>query len=293
MSAGFKSIAVAGAQGSIGKAVLQGLTSTPGVSVLVLTRKTTPRPEWLPKEVAHAGVDYDDVNGTAAVLREHKIEAVVFPGSGILQQIPLADAAKAAGVQLFVPSEYGTVDQAFTLEEAPDFLAPKVKVAQHLEAIGLPSVRVYTGAFHDFALPLVGYTVNKKVNILKGLKGDTPMSITHTNDIGGKPAHLFSFIAYVVTHYSLSDLAFKSFRIEGGHLSFNQLAALLNAPVEHVEEIPSNFYDTTFLAQAQTFVERGLLNTETKVREGDGAGGANHLWRGHKWTTVKESLNLQ
>ncbi|KAI4528541.1 NAD(P)-binding protein [Schizophyllum commune Loenen D] len=302
MSAGFKSIAVAGAQGSIGKAVLQGLTSTPGVSVLVLTRKTTPRPEWLPKEVAHAGVDYDDVDGTAAVLREHKIEAVVFPGSGILQQIPLADAAKAAGVQLFVPSEYGTVDQAFTLEEAPDFLAPKVKVAQHLEAIGLPSVRVYTGAFHDFALPLVGYTVNKKVNILKGLKGDTPMSITHTNDIGGKSAHLLSealahpiagFIAYVVTHYSLSDLAFKSFRIEGGHLSFNELAALVNAPVEHVDEIPSNFYDKTFLAHAQTFVERGLLNTETKVCEGDGAGGANHLWRGHKWTTVKESLNLQ
>ena len=130
MSAGFKSIAVAGAQGSIGKAVLQGLTSTPGVSVLVLTRKTTPRPEWLPKEVAHAGVDYDDVDGTAAVLREHKVEVVVFPGSGILQQIPLADAAKAGGVQLFVPSEYGTVDQAFALQEAPDFLAPKVKVAR-------------------------------------------------------------------------------------------------------------------------------------------------------------------
>ncbi|KAL1696455.1 hypothetical protein GGG16DRAFT_121236 [Schizophyllum commune] len=291
MSAGFKSIAVAGAQGSIGKAVLQGLTSTPGVSVLVLTRKTTPRPEWLPKEVAHAGVDYADVEGTAAVLREHKVEVVVFPGSGILQQIPLADAAKAAGVQLFVPSEYGTLDQAFTLQEAPDFLAPKVKVAQHLEAIGLPSVRVYTGAFHDFTLPLVGYNVNKKVNILKGLKGDTQMSITHTNDIGA----YFSpgFIAYVITHYPLSDLAFKSFRIEGGHLSFNQLAALLNAPVEHVDEIPSNFYDKTFLAHAQTFVERGLLNTETKVCEGDGAGGANHLWKGHKWTTVKESLNLQ
>ena len=93
-------------------------------------RKTTPRPEWLPKEVAHAGVDYDDVDGTTAVLREHKVEVVVFPGSGILQQVPLADAAKAAGVQLFVPSEYGTVDQAFTLEEAPDFLAPKVKVAR-------------------------------------------------------------------------------------------------------------------------------------------------------------------
>ena len=73
MSPVLKSIAVAGAQGNIGKAVLQGLTSTPGVSVLVLTRKTTPRPDWLPKEVAHAGVDYDDVDGTAVVLRKHKV----------------------------------------------------------------------------------------------------------------------------------------------------------------------------------------------------------------------------
>ena len=134
MSSAFKSFAVSGVQGAIGEAVLQGLTSTPGVSVLVLTRKTTPRPEWLPKEVAHAGIDYDDVQGTASILRKHKVEVVISLGSGIIQQIPLADAAKAAGVQLFVPSEFGTVSKGFPLEEAPPFLAPKIQVAGMLSA---------------------------------------------------------------------------------------------------------------------------------------------------------------
>ncbi|KAL1695462.1 hypothetical protein GGG16DRAFT_109130 [Schizophyllum commune] len=287
MTSTFTSIAVASAQGVVGQAIVQSLAATPGISTLVLTRKSTPRPAWLPAAVAHAGVDYDDVPGTAAVLRAHKVEVVIFPGMGILQQIPLADAAKAAGVQLFVPSEFGTVSKGFPKEEAPDFLKEKLNVAEHLEAIGLPYARVYPGIFHDFALHLVGYTVNKKVNILKGLTGNTPFSFTHTNDIGG-------FVAYIVTHYPLSELAWKSFRIEGEHVSFNELAAFLGAPAEKVEQIPTEgFWPVVFLGQIQTFIERGLLNTQTKVVDGDGAGGAMHLWKGHKWTGVKEALNLQ
>ena len=162
MPAGFKSIAVAGAQSSIGKPAVQALASTSGVSVLVLTRKTTPRPDWLPEGVAHAGVDYDDVDGTAAVLREHKVEVVLAPitTTAVLQQIPLANAAKAAGVQLFVPSEFGTISKGWKKEEVPAFLAPKIQVAgevlsftnidlalilfaEHLESIGLPSLRIF------------------------------------------------------------------------------------------------------------------------------------------------------
>ncbi|KAI4523474.1 hypothetical protein K525DRAFT_282642 [Schizophyllum commune Loenen D] len=268
-------------------AIVQSLASIPGISTLVLTRKSTLRPAWLPAEAAHAGVDYNEVPGTAADLREHKVEVVIFPGMGILQQIPLADAAKTAGVQLFVPSEFGTVSKGFPKEEAPEFVKEKLTVAEHLEAIGLPYARVYVtvmnfwpGIFHDFALHLVGYTVNKKVNILKGLTGNTPFSFMHTNDIGG-------FVAYIVTHYPLSELAWKSFRIEGEHVLFNELAALLNAPAEKVEAIPTDRFWPV------TFNERGLLNTETKIVDGDGAGGANHLWKGHKWTGVKEGLNLQ
>ena len=131
MSAGFKSIAVAGAQSNIGKAAVNDLAATPGVSVLVLTRKTTPRPDWLPQGVAHAGIDYDDVDGTGKVLREHKVEVIIsaVTTTAVPQQIPLANAAKAAGVQLFVPSEFGTITKGWKKGEVPPYLAPKVEVA--------------------------------------------------------------------------------------------------------------------------------------------------------------------
>ena len=44
------------------------------------------------------------------------------------------------------------------------------------------------------------------------------------------------------------------------------------------------------VAELQRVTERGLLSIDTVVGEGDGAGGANGLWEGHHWTTVKEYL---
>ncbi|KAL1729905.1 hypothetical protein EV714DRAFT_237139 [Schizophyllum commune] len=289
MSAGFKSIAVAGAQSNIGKVAVNALAATSGVSVLVLTRKTTPRPDWLPQGVAHAGIDYDDVDGTAKVLREHKVEVIIsaVTTTAVPQQIPLANAAKAAGVQLFVPSEFGTITKGWKKGEVSPYLAPKVEVADHLESIGLPSLRIFTGSFIEFITTLVGYNVNKKVNIIKSLSGDTPFSATTTSDIGG-------YVAHVVTHYPLSELANKALRIEGEELTLNGLGAILNAPVEKVDEVPvpEGGLPAYILTALQTVIEQGLLNKNKKLEEGDGAGGANHLWEGHHWTTLKEFLKL-
>ncbi|KAL1745175.1 hypothetical protein HDZ31DRAFT_36994 [Schizophyllum fasciatum] len=290
VSSGFKSIAVAGAQSPIGKATVTSLAAIHGVSVLVLTRQATSRPDWLPAGVAHAGIDYADVNGTAALLRTHGIEVVIAPvsTSAVLQQIPLARAAKAAGVQLFVPSEFGTLSKGWKREEVPPYLLPKIQVAEFLESIGLPSVRVYPGCFVEFITTLVGYDANKKVNILKSLKGDTPFSATTNPDIG-------AFLAHIVTHYPLAELANKAFRIEGERLTFNDLGGMLNAPVIRVDEIPvvkGGPFAPDFLAEVQRLIELGLLNTDTRLGEGDGAGGANHLWENHHWTTTKEFLQL-
>ena len=131
MSSTFKSFAVAGANSAIGKATVEALAKVANTSTLVLTRKSIPRPEWLPSAVTHAGIDYDDIEGTAAVLREHKVEVVIAPVGhfAVPQQIPLASAAKAAGVQLFVPSEFGTPTKGWKKGEAPHYLLPKIEVA--------------------------------------------------------------------------------------------------------------------------------------------------------------------
>ncbi|KAL1750480.1 hypothetical protein FB107DRAFT_279594 [Schizophyllum commune] len=287
MPSEFKSIAVAGAQGSVGKPTILALASFPGISITALTRKAATLPEWLPQGVAHAVIDFDDVDGTADVLREHKVEVLISAVShgAVLAQIPLADAAKAAGVRLFVPSEYGTITMGWREEDIPPFLAPKIKVAEHLGSIGLPSLRIFVGMFIEAITTLVGYDVNKKVNILKSLQGDTPFSATSAPDIGG-------FIAHVVTHYPVSDLANKALRIEGERLTLNGLGTILEAPVEKAEEVPSlpDGPPAFILSGLQTSIEKGLMNQETKVSEGDGANGANHMWPGHRWTTLEEYL---
>ena len=131
MPSEFKSIAVAGAQGSVGKPTILALASLPGTSVIALTRRAATRPEWLPQGVTHAVIDFDDVEGTADVLREHKVEVLISAVSheAVMAEIPLANAAKAAGVRLFVPSEYGTITMGWREEDIPPFLAPKIKVA--------------------------------------------------------------------------------------------------------------------------------------------------------------------
>ncbi|KAL1726529.1 hypothetical protein EV714DRAFT_169956, partial [Schizophyllum commune] len=154
-----------------------------------------------------------------------------------------------------------------------------------LESIGLPSLRIFVGMFIEAITTLVGYDVDKKVNIFKSLQGDTPFSATSAPDIGG-------FIAHVVTHYPVSDLANKALRIEGERLTLNGLGTILAAPVEKVEEVPSlpGGPPAFILSGLQTSIEKGLMNQETKVSEGDGAGGANHMWPGHRWTMLNEYL---
>ncbi|TRM60830.1 hypothetical protein BD626DRAFT_571533 [Schizophyllum amplum] len=284
----FKSIAVAGAQSAIGKVIVLTLAATPGMSVLVLTRATTARPAYLPENVAHAGINYSDVDATATILSGHKVEVVISPvnGAAVLEQIPLANAAKAAGVKLFVPSEYGTITKGIPAEDVSPFLQGKMQVADHLQSIGLPSLRVFPGIFQDYVPLLVGYGASKKVNILRSLKGDTPFSTTSTDDIGG-------FVAHVVTRHPLSVLADKVVRIEGSRVTLNELGAVFEAPVEKVDAIPGvEGVRTAFIAQLQKFIEKGYLNTETKLADGDGSGGANALWEDHRWTPLKETLKL-
>ena len=97
-----------------------------------------------------------------------------------------------------------------------------------------------------------------------------------------------------MTHYPLSELANKALRIEGEELTLNGLGAILNAPVEKVDEVPvpEGGLPAYILTALQTVIEQGLLDINKKLEEGDGAGGANHLWEGHHWTTLEEFLKL-
>ena len=64
------------------------------------------------------------------------------------QQKALARAAKAAGVKLFVPSEYGIDTEDATTGV---FLAKK-SLSEFLKEIDLPYVKIFTGLWIDYCI---------------------------------------------------------------------------------------------------------------------------------------------
>lgn len=152
----YTSFAVVGA-GLIGLPVVEAL-SRKSVSLVVLTRPGS-SPKTLPANVKVATVDLNDQAAVTKVFEEHKVEVVIstvgYPG--LASQKILADAAKATGVKLFAPSEFGMPTEGFTegvlgikndvagqyIASPLDPVLSKELTAEHLRSIDLPSVRFY------------------------------------------------------------------------------------------------------------------------------------------------------
>jgi saccharopine dehydrogenase-like NADP-dependent oxidoreductase len=122
--------------GYIGSFILSALAAqaSPPSTLIVLSRN--PESKKLPPGVKAIKVDdYGDVDSVTKILVKYKIDAVVStvsPAPAAIQaQKQMADAAKKAGVKLFVPSEFGS-----PTDDAPDDYPPfqeKDKVAsEHL-----------------------------------------------------------------------------------------------------------------------------------------------------------------
>ena len=204
---------------------LQQLVSN-GANVVVVTHPGSS--SKLPSGVKVATVDLTDVNALTKAFKENNIEVVVptvsmaaIPGEHLL-----VDAAKAAGVQLFIVSEFGHS----TVGRTSGIFGAKAKAAEYLQQIGL--------AMHDM-LSLTNFFVKWYIHHLHPLvvdsgkfkilgKGDKKSSFTHIEDIAG-------FTAYVITHLQLSQLAKKIFRIEGESATMLEISKLY-APKFAVEE---------------------------------------------------------
>jgi len=163
-------------------------------------------------------VNYDDPASLKQALSGTTVTEVVISTLGaqaLGSQAQLADASKAAGVQLFVPSEFGGPTDGKT--DNPIFAA-KYALQKHLRALGLPFVLFYTGLFPDFVLkPFIGFDF-KNGKVTFGGSGEAPISWTSIPDIG-------RFVVHVLTALPKNDLEWRTFRIEGDRHSFISLIA--------------------------------------------------------------------
>ena len=103
-------------------------------------------PEWVAQGAKFATIDYNDQPTLVAAFQDVEVVISLVNGSpdGIQGQKALADAAKAAGAKIFVPSEFGSPSP-----KSEGRAALKVQVQDHLREIGLPYAVFYTGPWSD------------------------------------------------------------------------------------------------------------------------------------------------
>lgn len=108
----------------------------------------TANPQWFIEGAEFARVDYTDEATLAGLFKDVDVVFSTISATVVDQQKILGKAAKAAGVKLFVPSEYG-----IDTENATDgvFLAKK-QLSEYLKEIDLPYVKIFTGLWTDYCI---------------------------------------------------------------------------------------------------------------------------------------------
>ncbi|KAJ7660916.1 hypothetical protein DFH06DRAFT_1089329 [Mycena polygramma] len=287
----YRSFAVVGG-GTIGLPIV-GALATHNVSVILLSRPGSST-KSVPPTVQVVHVDYSDAAAVSAVFNQHKIDVVVSTVNikALSAQKALADAAKIAGVKLFLPSEFGAASDAQPegFHDTTLGTGDKHKAAEYLKFLNIPSTRIFPGLFIEYIPWVLGYADDGKVRIVG--KGEAPASFTSIDDIAG-------FVAYILMALPPSHLENQIFRLEGDRASLNELGTRFNTTVEHVDRITGENVEE---AEAKTILS-GLLSSGAAnpgwdaangvERSGsEAAGSGNAVWPGHHWKTIKEVLHI-
>ncbi|KZT55911.1 NAD(P)-binding protein [Calocera cornea HHB12733] len=214
---GYKNFAVAGA-GTIGLPIVEELLKAKAAGtvakVVVLTRSATGKDALAEKGAEPIVVDYDSPTSLQSALKGIDIVISTLNVFGLDAQSQLADAAKAAGVKLFVPSEFG----GDTVNFPEGFNAPKAAQRERLTAIGIPWALFPTGPFADWIwfVPYIGFDlVNGKFEVAG--TGNSPVTFTSRKDIA-------RYVVHVLTSLPPSKLENHVFKVEGQRISVKGVA---------------------------------------------------------------------
>ena len=180
MSIPIRTVAVAGASGNLGPAILNQLLAA-GFTVTALTRADSR--STFPSAVKVVPIDYDSLDSLTAALKGQDALVSTLAILALGAQIRLVDAAIAAGVKRFIPSEFGSNNP---LARRMPVFADKVKVQDYLVQKvqergdeGFSYTCVYNSVFFDWGL---------KIGILLGKErydgGERKFSTTRLETIG-------------------------------------------------------------------------------------------------------------
>ncbi|KAI9437594.1 NAD-P-binding protein [Lactarius indigo] len=216
---GFKKFAVVGA-GNVGGFIVDELLKQKAAGaieeIIIVTRPASKDKEQN-KAYAARGVritvaEFTDVPALTTALAGAHVVISTISTFAIDAQVHIAQAAKAAGAEAFIPSEFGGPTE--NLKD--NTLGIKGAIHTKLREVGPPLLLVYTGPFSDMLwIDLVSLNVESgKVAI--GGDGNSPISFTTRPDTA-------RFLAYVLVNAPKARLQNQTLRLEGDRATFNEI----------------------------------------------------------------------
>ncbi|TFA99918.1 hypothetical protein CCMA1212_008336 [Trichoderma ghanense] len=173
-----KNVTIAGASGNIGPHVLKALLEV-NFNVTVLTRSQAS--DGYGARVKVVEVDFNSVSSLTAALKNQDAVISTIGKSGLEKQTLLIDAAAAAGVYRFIPSEFGSCTTSPKVADLP-FYSTLATVRNYLIQKAAASALTYSiiapGCFTEYllAFPAAINFKNHSVAFIDG--GNTRVSVT-------------------------------------------------------------------------------------------------------------------
>ncbi|KAH9978228.1 NAD-P-binding protein [Lactifluus volemus] len=210
---GYKNFAIIGA-GDLGMYVVRQFLEEKAAGtideVVVLTRQESNR--IIEGDARVVPVDYSSRDSIRDALIGIDVVICTISGAVIDLQRVIIEAAKEAGVQLFLPSEFGGATEGKT----EGVFGEKADIQRLLIDLDLPYAAFYTGPFADGLWQSYLYLDVTSGHVSVGGDGNTGISFTSRTDIA-------RYLAYVLTHLPPEELKNRSFAIEGDAMSFNEV----------------------------------------------------------------------
>ncbi|KAI0844358.1 NAD(P)-binding protein [Daldinia vernicosa] len=187
MADSIKNVAVVGASGNLGKEVVQELLKA-GFKVTAFAREESTA--TFPPGVAAKKVNYQSVESLTAALQGQDAVVSTIATVAVGSQVPLVDAAIAAKVKRFIPSEFGINTRIVEGTPIGQILQGKVKTLDYIisksrENPWFTWTGVSSGIFFDWGLKFgtVGFNKDTKTATIYD-SGDEPVQASNLAFIG-------------------------------------------------------------------------------------------------------------
>ncbi|KAF3802193.1 hypothetical protein GCG54_00012439 [Colletotrichum gloeosporioides] len=187
-STSIRKVVVIGASGNVGSSAIKALLDD-GFQVTGLTRKTSAAS--LPEGVTHVKSDFSKASLANVFKGQDAVVSTlssISPAGALASQNFLIDAAIAAGVKVFIPSEYGVDTSDLSAPEIIPFLIDKVETLNYLKKSQdrISWTAIVSGAMFDWGLAIPGFggwnVAARTVTIYDG--GDIPFDATNLDQVG-------------------------------------------------------------------------------------------------------------